>query len=73
LVFPNDEGPWDPSWLEPLDLVTKAVAGNSRFRFFDPAELWELPWMKEGLEHEGRGLDFDDAWQRDPRRRNRAR
>ena len=42
LVFPNDEGPWDPSWLEPLNLVTKAVAGNPRFRFFDPADFMTM-------------------------------
>ena len=140
IVFPDDHGILDPSWLEPLNLVTKAVAGNPRFRFFDPAdfmimnqvlrrsrptltlykhwytrlylnldqaghayryvppknwltsthdgrylahrslteamdhlELWLLPWMKDGLDHERRGLDFDDAWQLDPRRRKSAR
>ncbi len=139
LVFPDEHDPLHPSWLEPLDLVAKAVAGNSRFRFFDPAdfmimnqvlrrsrptltlykhyytrlylnldgaghayryiaprdwltsthdgrylpyrnltdaidhlELWYLPWMKGGLEHERQGLDYDDAWQLDPRRRDRS-
>jgi hypothetical protein len=34
----------------------------------DHVQLWLLPWMKPGLEHERRGLEFDDAWQLDPRR-----
>jgi hypothetical protein len=133
IVFPFDEGPLHESWLAPLEAVTRLVAGNPRFPFFDPADfmimnlvlrrprptlflykhystrrylnlddaghayryippkdiyhathdsryvahrdfrtamdhlqLWLLPWMKDGLEHERRGLDFDDAWQLHP-------
>ncbi len=133
LVIPDDKRPLHPSWLAPLEAVTRAVAGNPRFRFFDPSDfmimnqwlrrgrptlvlykhwytrrylnldaaghayrylsprdiltstsngrylphrdlceaidhlwLWELPWMKDGLEHERRGLDFEDAWMLHP-------
>jgi len=33
----------------------------------DHLQLWLLPWMKPGLERERHGLEFDDAWQLDPR------
>jgi hypothetical protein len=33
----------------------------------DHLQLWYLPWMKDGLEHDRRGLDFEEAWQLDPR------
>jgi hypothetical protein len=34
----------------------------------DHLQLWLLPWMKDGLEHERHGLEFDEAlWRLDPR------
>lgn len=39
LVFPEDQGPLHASWLTPLDAVTRAVAGNPRFAFYDPADF----------------------------------
>jgi hypothetical protein len=44
------------------------VRHHDLFAAMDHLQLWLLPWMKPGLEHEQRGLDFDDAWQLDPRR-----
>jgi hypothetical protein len=126
-VFPSEDEPLDPSWFEPLQLVSATIAGNHRYRFFDSKDfmimgrvvrsprpsivlykhrftrrylnlddtgrphryvaprdgatghgrylvhrdlraaldhldLWELPWMKHGLDDERCGLGWDDRW-----------
>jgi hypothetical protein len=43
LVIPDDEGPLHESWLAPLDAVTKLVAGDPRFPFFDPGDFMIYP------------------------------
>ncbi|HUR48560.1 MAG TPA: hypothetical protein VMY88_03385 [Acidimicrobiales bacterium] len=32
----------------------------------DALDLWELPWMKEGLEIHRRGLSWDERWKLHP-------
>jgi len=34
-VFPPSDGPIDPAWVEPLEAVARAVAGDPLYRFFD--------------------------------------
>jgi hypothetical protein len=34
-VFPPSDGPIDPAWIEPLEAVASAIAGDPLYRFFD--------------------------------------
>lgn len=64
-------------YIRPRDIYTSTQDGRYVLHrdlrtAMDHLELWLLPWMKDGLEHERRGLEFEDAWQIDPRRANNA-
>ena len=53
-------------YIPPKDLYrTKSngryVAHRGLIPAIDHLQLWLLPWMKPGLEHEQRGIEFEDA------------